>query len=97
MMKRAALLTATVALLALAACDNNKPSTETKPEEPAAKNAPTATPPVATAPVQAAVTVADSDLATSADFEEAAEKAITPKTYKTELASIEADLAKDKE
>jgi hypothetical protein len=41
------------------------------------------------------VTIADSDLSTPADFEEAAEKAITGKSYKAELASLEKDLAKE--
>lgn len=86
-------------LFALAACDN-KP--ETKPEDPAQKNSTTttnATAAVATTatptPAPAPVTISDSDLSTPADFEEAAEKAITAKTYKADLATMESDLAKD--
>ncbi len=99
-----AILTA-VCLLALVACD--KPaSTETKPEE---KNATTTTNAVTgaaaatvattttTTPTPAAtqVTINDSDVSTPADFEETAEKAITAKNYKTELSTLEAEVAKE--
>ena len=82
-------------LLALAACEN-KPATETKPEDPASKNA-TTTGATATAATTAATppVIADSDLSTPADFEETAEKAISKTNYKAELASLEADIAKD--
>jgi hypothetical protein len=83
-------------LLALVACD--KPtSTEAKVDDPA-KNTTTTTNATAAATATATplvVTVDDSVLATPADFEETAEKAITAKTYKAELATLEADLAKD--
>jgi len=92
-----AILTA-VCLLALAACD--KPaSTDAKPEE---KNAPTttnattgaaATTTATATPVP--VTINDSDLSTPADFEESAEKAITTKNYKTELSTLETEIAKE--
>jgi hypothetical protein len=85
----------TAALLTLAACEEKKP--EVKPEEPASKSA-TTTNAAATATATAAatpVTINDSDLSTPADFEESAEKAITKANYKTELSSIEADIAKD--
>lgn len=80
-------------LVALAACEEKK--TETKPEEkpPTTTGAATAVPTATTA--QATVTINDSDLSTPADFEETAEKSITKTNYKTELASIEADVAKD--
>ncbi len=91
------ILLAAASLFVLAACD--KPaSTEVKPEDPS-KNTTTnaaataATPAIAPAP--APVTIEDSVLSTPADFEETAEKAITPKTYKAELATLEGDLAKD--
>lgn len=90
-MKRVSIL---VVLLALAACEEKK--AETKPEEktPTTTGASTALPTATTAqPV--AVTINESDLSTPADFEETAEKAITKTSYKTELASIEADIAKD--
>jgi hypothetical protein len=48
----------------------------------------TATPP-------APVAIADTDLSTPADFEEAAEKAITAKNYKAEIATIEKDIDKE--
>ena len=82
-----------VALLALAACDDKKP--ETKPEDPAVKNATTTTTATASAPTPAAVTINDSDLSTPADFEESAEKSITKANYKAELATLEGDIAKD--
>ena len=84
--------------MALVACD--KPSsTEPKVDDPA-KNPTTTTNASAAAPATAAataaapapVTVDDSVLSTPADFEETVEKAITPKTYKAELATLEADL-----
>jgi hypothetical protein len=82
-------------LLTLAACEN-KPA-ETKPEDTASKNA-TTTGATATAVVTAAapapLAIVDSDLATPADFEEAAEKSITKTTYKAELSTLEADIAK---
>jgi hypothetical protein len=89
------------ALFAVAACD--KPaSQDVKTED---KNATTTTNATATAattavtptPAPAPVTISDGDLSTPADFEETAEKAITAKTYKAELATLESDLAKDKE
>jgi hypothetical protein len=100
-------MTAAVSLLALAACD--KPATETKSDDPSAKNittttqgtaattaVPTAATATATATAQPAVAmISDSDLSTPADFEEVAEKAITAKSYKAELQTLEADLAKD--
>jgi hypothetical protein len=93
-MNRALMLFAAGAL-ALAACEN-KP-TETKPEDTASKNATTtnatattvATPTPASPPA-----IVDSDLSTPADFEEAAEKSISKTTYKTELATLETDIAK---
>jgi hypothetical protein len=92
-MKRSMMLLA-AGLLALAACD--KPATpETKTDDPNAKHTETtgATTTVATTP-PAPPAIADSDLATPADFEEAAEKAISKTNYKAELAAIEADIAK---
>jgi hypothetical protein len=83
-------------LFALVACD--KPAaTETKPEDPTAKNTTTTNATAATTAVAVAqpVTIDDSVLSTPADFEETAEKAITAKTYKAELASLEADIAKE--
>ena len=80
--------------LLLVACD--KPS-EQKPEEPKATT--TAATAVGTAPAATATTAAapvvihDSDLATPADFEEAAESSITAKSYKTDLAALEKDIA----
>jgi hypothetical protein len=94
-MKRALMIA--MALFALAACDDKK--TETKPEDPASKNATTtgATTAAATATTAtpAAVTIDDGVLSTPADFEETAEKAITKANYKKELSSLETDIAKE--
>jgi hypothetical protein len=89
-------------MFALVACD--KPaSTDPKVDDPAKNTTttngtpttPTIAPTIAPAPMPAAVAVDDSILSTPADFEESAEKAITAKTYKAELATLETDLAKD--
>jgi len=87
------------ALFALAACEDKKP--ETKPEDPAVKNATTTTTASVAATTTAATTAAapmainDSDISTPADFEETAEKAIDKKNYKAELSTLETDIAKD--
>ncbi len=96
-MKRVMMILA-AGLFAIAACDN-KPA-DSKTDDPAAsKNATTtgASASVATpAPTVAAPpTISEGDLSTPADFEEAAEKAITKANYKTELASLETDIAKE--
>jgi hypothetical protein len=87
--------------LAVAACD--KPATtETKTEDKSsttvtagsATGATTTTTTTTTTPT-AAVTIEDSDLSTPADFEETAEKAITPKNYKAELATLETEINKE--
>lgn len=91
-----ALMILAAGLFAVAACD--KPSTpETKTEDPASKNAATTGETTANAATAAATppVIADTDLATPADFEETAEKAISKTNYKTELASLEADIAKE--
>ena len=90
-----ALMILAAGLFAVAACD--KPSTpETKTEDPASKNATGETTANAAATTVAAPPViADTDLATPADFEETAEKAISKTNYKAELASLEADIAKE--
>lgn len=85
-------------VLALGACD--KPSsTDPKVDDPGAKNTTitngTATAVTNAAPAPQPVSIDDGVLSTPADFEESAEKAITAKTYKAELASMEADFAKD--
>ena len=96
-MNRALMLLA-VGVFALAACD--KPSTpETKTDDPSSKNATTTGETTANAATAATPTtptvIADTDLATPADFEETAEKAISKTNYKAELASLEADIAKE--
>ena len=91
-----ALMILAAGVLAIAACD--KPSTpETKADDPASKNATTtgATTTVATTAAAAPTVIEDTDLATPADFEETAEKAISKANYKTELASLETDIAKE--
>jgi hypothetical protein len=81
---------------ALLACENK----DKKEEDPASKNATTtnATTTAATttaAPAPTPVTIADGDLSTPADFEEAAETSITKANYKKELASLETDIGKE--
>ncbi len=79
-----------------AACEN-KPA-EPKADDPSAKNGTTAATTTAAATATAApapVTISDSDLATPADFEEAAEKQITSKNYKGELTTLEKEMEKD--
>ena len=66
--------------LALAAC-------EKKTDDTSATTAASGT----TAPV----TIADTDLSTPADFEDTAEKAITKSNYKSELSTLEAEIAKE--
>lgn len=94
-MKRAILTCICVA--ALAACD--KPA-ETKPDDPSAKNTPTAATATgaAAAPTGAAAAASsldDKDLVTPADFEETAEKSIDAKNYKAEYASLEQQITKE--
>lgn len=91
-MKRSLIIGA--ALFALAACEDKKP--ETKAEDPSVKNATTtASAAATTTATPAAVAINDGDLSTPADFEESAEKAITKANYKTELATLEGDIAKE--
>jgi hypothetical protein len=61
----------------------------TNPANPAAPTTAAAT------PTPTAEPIADSDLFTSADFDDEATKAITNKNYKTELASLETDVSKE--
>jgi hypothetical protein len=84
-----------VSLICLAACDKNPP--ETKPAETTNATATQATATAAqpTAAATAQVALADSDISTPADFEEIAEKSITPKTYKQELALLQAAIDKE--
>ena len=65
-----------VSVLALAACE------EQKPQDTTTTPAPTAT----------SVAISDDDLAVQADFEEDAERSITASNYKTELDSLEKEL-----
>ncbi|MBX3206669.1 MAG: hypothetical protein KF764_16470 [Labilithrix sp.] len=90
-----ALMILAAGLFAVAACEN-KPSTDKPGEDPSKTPTTTgATQPVVTATPVAPPAIADSDLSTPADFEESAEKAISKSNYKAELASLEADIAKD--
>jgi hypothetical protein len=92
-MKRVILLVTMAASLTLVACDKQEP----KQADPTTQTTPAATTPTApTAAAPAAPTViADNDIVTAADFEDEAEKTITAKTYKAEIASLEAELSKD--
>lgn len=98
-MSRTLMIVVVLGSLGLVACEQNKAPETTTPTGTTAKtpsettNAATANP--VTPPAPQAVAIADTDLSTPADFEEEAEKAITAKNYKTELASLETDVAKD--
>ena len=104
MKRNATIFAITVGSLILLGCD--KPA-EQKTPDPAAQaqaqqgtNAATnpanpAAPTTAATPTPTAEPIADSDLFTSADFEDEATKAITNKNYKTELASLETDVSKE--
>lgn len=91
-MKRAMMLLA-ASVFALAACEEKKPEATPTTDDSNAKNAPavTATP----APAEPVVVIDEADLATPADFEEAAETSITKANYKKELAVLETDIAKE--
>lgn len=87
-----------VALAALAACE--KPASETKPEDKGSTTTTNATTEAGVTtttatPAATPVTINDNDLSTPADFEETAEKAITAKNYKTELSTLETEIAKE--
>ena len=90
-----------LASLGLFACDKPQDSKPTDPATPTATapatpTANTNTPTNTTGANPAnGVAIADSDLVTPADYESAAETAITPKNYKTEIASLEAEINKE--
>lgn len=78
-MKRALLVSASIlSLLAVVGCDQQSQ----KPEPARAEGNPPA----------AAQTIADTDLAVPADFEEESEKAITVANYKAELDTLDSEL-----
>jgi hypothetical protein len=102
--KRSILIAASLLTFAtfatLAACD--KPATDTKPDDKntttttnATTEAGVATTTTSPTPAATPVTINDSDLSTPADFAETAEKAITTKNYKTELSTLETEMAKE--
>jgi hypothetical protein len=85
------LIMSTFCLFVLVACDKSS-SNEPKPDDPVSKNTPTNATAAAPAAAATPVTIDETDLATPADFEEAAEKAIDAKSYKTELTALESDI-----
>lgn len=99
MIRRGMLATAIVTLAAAAGCENDPSRRESPAREPApqqtgqpgamAPPTPTPTTPAATA----TMTVRDEDIPTPMDFEEEAEKEITPANLEEKLAQIEKDLA----
>jgi hypothetical protein len=90
-MKLALLASTLVCVLALG-CDKPAETKDTAKNAATTTNA-SATVAATTVTPPAPVTIADTDLSTPADFEEAAEKAITAKTYKAELATLEKDIS----
>jgi hypothetical protein len=89
----ATLMMACAALVACDKADEKKPEAET-PAPATATPANTAATPQATAATPT-VDIAEADLVTAADMEDDAEKTITKKNFKSELASLEAEIAKD--
>lgn len=83
-MKRVTLLVAIG--IALVACDKQENKPDQAPQAAAPTTAPAAAPPPA---------IAEADIVTPADYEEEADKEITVKNYKAELASLETDVAKE--
>lgn len=83
-MKKSLILSTAILALGLAACEE-KPTEPAKPVNPAAMEAK----PEAKAEEPQPAPIADEDVAVPADFEEEAEKAITPATYKAELDKLE--------
>jgi hypothetical protein len=97
-MRHLTMLAIAATCLGLVACDNKQ--TDQKQTDPAATAAATAANTITAATATAAptptpVTIADTDIVTPADLEEDAEKAITKKNYKTELASLESEMSKE--
>jgi hypothetical protein len=82
------------------ACDkpaDKKDDTTTTAASATATPATTATTTTATtaAAAPAPADIAEADLVTAADLQDDAEKSITKKNYKTELASLETEMSKD--
>jgi len=93
-MNRALLIS--IVLAGFAACDKPAPAPETtSADQPANKPAVSVTVAAPTPPPSAPVAISDSDISTPADFAEAAEKSITPKTYKQELAMLQTEIDKE--
>lgn len=91
-MKRLSMLMVVGSLFVFAGCE--KKASEAKVEGPVPTNAPEATAKAAES-AAAQPEIADSDLSTPADFEEAAEKEISKANYKEELAALEAEIEKE--
>jgi hypothetical protein len=82
------ILAASTMLCLSASCDKE----EKKPEPVAAASAPATPPAAAPAAPAPAAPAANETIPVAADFEEEAEKSITPANYKSELDSIEKEL-----
>ena len=97
-MNRTTIIAITLSAFALLACDKEPTVDSAKPDAAVTQtstglnNPSVGTTPIVAAPI---VVLSDSDLVTAADFEEEAEKSITSKNYKAELASLEVELTKD--
>jgi hypothetical protein len=86
-MKRFGIVIASLALMGFASSCEKEKTPDPAPAAPSAAVAPTPPPPAPQAAAPAAETIP-----VAADFEEEAEKAITPANYKKELATIEAEI-----
>lgn len=96
-MNRTTIIGITLSAFALLACDKEPTADSAKPDAAVTQTSTGVNnPSVGTTPVVAApIVLSDSDLVTAADFEDEAEKSITSKNYKAELASLETELTKD--
>jgi hypothetical protein len=83
-----ALLAASTMLCLSLSCDKE----EKKPEPAAAASAPAVPTVAAPTPAPAAAPAANETIPVAADFEEEAEKSITPANYKSELDSLEKEI-----
>ena len=97
-MKTLTTIAIVAAAVTLFACD--KPEERKAAQDPTANATTTTTaanpsPPSAAQPKPDEAPIADSDLATPADFETEAETAITKKNYKPEIALLETEMSKE--
>ena len=95
-MKRLMILPLAIVLFACDKPADKKDDTATTPTTTATPTTSATTATTAAAAATAApADIAEADLVTPADMQDDAEKAVTKKTYKTELAALETEMSKD--